>query len=30
VNSLLKATTVVGRDGNRAEALPTDRTVEIL
>jgi D-aminopeptidase len=29
-NSLFKATTVVGRDGNRAEALPIDRTVEIL
>ena len=29
-NSLLRATTVVGRDGNRAEALPIDRTVEIL
>jgi len=30
VNSLLKATTVVGRDGIRVEALPIDRTVEIL
>ena len=30
VNSLLKATTVVGRDGIRVEALPLDRTVEIL
>lgn len=29
-NSLLRATTVTGRDGNRAEALPIDRTVEIL
>jgi D-aminopeptidase len=29
-NSLLQATTVSGRDGNRAEALPIDRTVEIL
>jgi len=29
-NSLLRATTVVGRDGNRAEALPIDKTVEIL
>jgi D-aminopeptidase len=29
-NSLLRATTVSGRDGNRAEALPIDRTVEIL
>ena len=29
-NSLLRATTVTGRNGNRAEALPIDRTVEIL
>lgn len=29
-NSLLKATTVRGRDGNKAEALPVERTVEIL
>jgi D-aminopeptidase len=29
-HSLLQATTVSGRDGNRAEALPIDRTVEIL
>lgn len=29
-NSLLKATTVKGRDGNTAEALPIERTVEIL
>jgi len=29
-NSLLKATTIVGRDGNRIEALPIDRTVDIL
>jgi D-aminopeptidase len=29
-NSLLKATTVIGRAGNRAEALPIERTVEIL
>ena len=29
-NSLLRATTISGRDGNRAEALPIDRTVEIL
>jgi D-aminopeptidase len=29
-NSLLRATTVSGRDGNRVEALPIDRTVEIL
>lgn len=29
-NSLLRAHTVEGRDGNRAEALPLDRTVEIL
>jgi D-aminopeptidase len=29
-NSLLRATSVVGRDGNRAEALPLDRTIEIL
>jgi D-aminopeptidase len=26
----LKATTIVGRDGNRVEALPIDRTVDIL
>ena len=29
-NSLLRATTVTGRGGARAEALPIDRTVEIL
>jgi D-aminopeptidase len=29
-NSLFCATTVSGRDGNRAEALPVERTVEIL
>jgi D-aminopeptidase len=29
-NSLFRATSVTGRDGNRAEALPLDRTVEIL
>ena len=29
-NSLFRATTISGRDGNRAEALPIDRTVEIL
>jgi D-aminopeptidase len=29
-NSLLRATTVTGRDGNRAEALPIEKTVEIL
>jgi D-aminopeptidase len=29
-NSLFKATTVTGRDGNRVEALPIDKTVEIL
>jgi D-aminopeptidase len=29
-NSLFKATTVVGRDGNKAEALPIDRLVEVL
>lgn len=29
-NSLLRATTVVGRNGNRAEALPIQQTVEIL
>lgn len=29
-NSLLKATTVTGRDGRRAEALPVPETVEIL
>jgi D-aminopeptidase len=29
-NSLFRATPVTGRDGNRAEALPLDRTVEIL
>ena len=29
-NSLLRATTVTGRDGNTAEALPVDETVEIL
>jgi D-aminopeptidase len=29
-NSLFRATTTVGRDGNRIEALPLDRTIEIL
>ena len=29
-NALLRATTVTGRDGHRVEALPIDRTVEIL
>jgi D-aminopeptidase len=29
-NSLFKATTVTGRDGHRVEALPIDKTVEIL
>jgi D-aminopeptidase len=29
-NSLLRATTVTGHDGNRAQALPIDRTLEIL
>jgi D-aminopeptidase len=29
-NSLFRATTVSGRDGNRVEALPIERTVEIL
>jgi D-aminopeptidase len=29
-DSLFKATTTVGRDGNRAEALPIERTVDIL
>jgi D-aminopeptidase len=29
-NSLFKATTITGRDGHRAEALPIDKTVEIL
>ncbi len=29
-NSLFKATTVVGRDGNRAEALPVDRVLDVL
>jgi D-aminopeptidase len=29
-NSLFTATTIVGRDGNRVEALPIDRTVDIL
>ncbi len=29
-NSLLRAKTVVGRDGNRAEALPLEKTIEIL
>jgi D-aminopeptidase len=29
-NSLFKATTVTGRNGNRAEALPVEKTVEIL
>jgi D-aminopeptidase len=29
-NSLLRATTVTGRTGTRVEALPIDRTVEVL
>jgi D-aminopeptidase len=29
-NSLLRATTVTGRGGARVEALPLDKTVEIL
>jgi D-aminopeptidase len=29
-NSLFKATTVTGRDGHRVEALPIEKTVEIL
>ncbi len=29
-NSLLRATTTIGRNGNRAEALPIEKTVEIL
>lgn len=29
-NSLLKARTVIGRDGNKAEAIPIDRVAEIL
>lgn len=29
-NSLFKAMTIVGRDGNRAEALPIERVVEVL
>jgi D-aminopeptidase len=29
-NSLFRATTVTGRSGNRAEALPIERTIEIL
>lgn len=29
-NSLCRATTMTGRDGNRAEALPLDRTVAVL
>jgi len=29
-NSLLRATTITGRDGNRAEALPIEKTLEIL
>jgi D-aminopeptidase len=29
-NSLLRATTVIGRGGNKAEALPLDRTIAIL
>ncbi len=29
-NSLLRATPITGRDGHRAEALPIERTVEIL
>jgi D-aminopeptidase len=30
VNSLLRATTVTGRDGNTAEALPIEATLEVL
>jgi len=30
LNSMLRATTVEGRDGNRAEALPIERLREIL
>ncbi|MEP7339329.1 MAG: P1 family peptidase [Acidobacteriota bacterium] len=29
-NSMLRATTITGRDGNRVEALPIEKTVEIL
>lgn len=29
-NSILRATTITGRDGNRVEALPVEKTVEIL
>lgn len=29
-NSILRATTITGRDGNRVEALPIEKTVEIL
>jgi len=29
-NSLFKATTVVGRDGNRAEAIPLDKVADVL
>ncbi len=29
-NSLLRATTITGRDGNRIEALPIEKTIEIL
>jgi D-aminopeptidase len=29
-NSMFKATTVVGRNGNKADALPVDRVVEVL
>ena len=29
LNSLLKATTVTGRDGHRSEAIPVDRLIEI-
>jgi D-aminopeptidase len=29
-NSLFKATTIVGRNGNRVEALPIEKTVEVL
>jgi len=29
-NSMFKATTVVGRDGNRVEALPVERVLEVL
>jgi D-aminopeptidase len=29
-NSMFKATALIGRDGNKAEALPIDRVVEVL